>query len=173
MKRRKKEIEIKLLFKNKKKIISLLLPEIKFEKKTKIKDRYYSQEHFDMRNIHELIRIREYSDRKAELTYKGRTKDSGHIWERKELTSRIESPEIIDEILLNLGFHKIREYFSKREYWHFNGIKITFSNFIKPKPLKFLEIEGNSKKKIKNVLKRLGDSVQEVGEEIFAIFDKK
>lgn len=172
-KKNKKELEIKLLFKNKKKIISKLGRGMKFKKKADIYDRYYNKKHSNMKNIHSLIRIREITHSGAELTYKGKTKDKNNIWHRVELTTQIFSPEIIDKILISLGFNKISEYKSKREYWKFNGLEIIFIKFISPTPLEFMEIEGNSEKKIRNTIKKLGNDVEEVGEEIFEIFDQK
>lgn len=173
-----KEIEIKLLFNNKEEVISKLSldklsPEMKFERKLNIHDRYYSQGSSDMRNIHSLIRIREIQNSQAELTYKGKMKDKKNIWHRVELTTQIASPEIMDRILINLGFNRISEYKSEKEYWKFNGLEIIFAKFTIPAYLKFMEIEGTSEKKIRNIVKKLGNNVQEVGEEIFEVFDRK
>ena len=126
-----------------------------------------------MRNIHSLIRIRKINNNEAELTYKGKVKNKNNIWHRAELTTKILSPEIMDKILINLGFKKISEYKSQKEYWEFNNLEIVFNKFTKPAYLEFMEIEGDSEKKIKNIIKKLGKNVQKVGEEIFEIFDKK
>jgi predicted adenylyl cyclase CyaB len=170
----KKEIEIKLLFRNKKSIITKLGKKMKLDKELTISDKYYSNSDnkADMSNKKKLIRIRNF-DNKVELTYKGNAFDNKNIWHRTELTTEIKSPEIMEKILDNLGFKKISEYKSKKEYWHFDNIEIVFAKFSQPAPLEFMEIEGTSEKKIKNVVKQLGNNVKEVGEEIFKIFDDK
>jgi len=168
-----KEIEIKLLFQNKKEIISKLGSKMKFERRVKVYDKYFSRKYFNMKNIHNLIRIREIKKEKAELTFKSKVKNRNNIWHRIELTTKVESPIVMEKILNNLGLNKIAEYKSKKEYWKFDELKIIFNKFIFPSHLEFMEIEGDSEKKIKNIIKKLGDNVKEVGEEIFKIFDKK
>lgn len=169
----KKEIEIKLLYRSKTKIISKLGPRMILEKGESIHDVYYGQKGCDMRNINILTRIRKIKNGNAELTCKGKTKDKKNIWHRIELTTKISSPEIMKEILISLGFNKISEYKSRREYWKFNGLEIIFVNFTLPAPLKFMEIEGASEREIRNIVKRLGNNTREVGEEIFKIFDNQ
>jgi len=169
----KREVEVKLLFKDKKGIISKLGQEMKFKKRANIYDRYYGQKNLDMYNIHPLIRIRNINNKETELTYKGAVKDKNNIWHREELTIKIASPKIISKILMKLGFKEISEYRSKREYWKYNGLEIIFTKFTSPSCLEFVEIEGSSEKKIKNTIQKLGNNVKEVGEEIFEIFDKK
>jgi len=167
------EIEIKLQFRNKKKIISILGKKIKFRKKFRIYDKYYSQNYSDMSNVHNLIRIREIKNSNAELTYKGKTKNRSNIWYRVELTTQIASPKAMEKILNNIGFKKISEYRSEKEYWELDNLEIVFSKFTSPAYLEFAEIEGKSEKKIKDLIKKLGKHVKEVGEEIFEVFDKK
>jgi len=166
-----KEIEIKLVFKNKKAIISKLKPFIKFRRKLNIHDSYYGYG-FDMRNINNLVRIRTVNEKKSELTFKGKTKDRKNIWHRTEISTPIKSPEKMEKILLNLGLNKISEYKSEKEFWKYKKQNIVFAKFTMPAHLTFMEIEGNSDKEIKETVKLLGDNVKEVGEEIFKIFDK-
>lgn len=166
-----KEIEIKLLFNNKKEIISAL-PTINFCKKIKVRDRYYSQKYSDIRNTHQIIRIRQKFNIFSELTYKGKTKDYKNIWYRKEITTLIKDPRKMHKILILLGFRKIRDCLSEREYWLIDDVEIVFSKFTKPALLEFMEIESDSHEKIRQIVKRLGNRVKEVGEEIFDVFDK-
>lgn len=170
--RKNKEIEIKLLFKNKKSIINKLKPYAKFKDKINIHDRYYGYNNFDMSNTNNLVRIRTVNNEKSELTFKGKAKDKNNVWHRTELNSEIKSPEKIEEILLNLGLKKISEYKSKKEIWDYKKQEIVFAKFTVPARLNFMEIEGNSEKEIKNTVKFLGNNVKEAGEEIFKIFDK-
>ncbi len=167
-----KEIEIKLIFDDKEDIIKSI-PDIIFKKSLKIRDRYYGREYLDMKNNHQIIRIREKINLFSELTYKGKTKNYNNIWERTEINVPIEDAEKMNKILLLLGFKKIREFFSEREYWSMgDNIEIVFSKFKKPKFLEFMEIEAKSHKGINSLLKLLGNKTKEAGEEIFNIFDK-
>jgi len=167
-----KEIEIKLLFKNKKAIINKLNPEIKFQNKVNIHDIYFGFNKFDMSNTNKLVRIRKISKQKAELTFKGKAQDKKNIWHRTELNTDISSPEQMEKILLKLGLKKISEYKSVKEYWIYKEQKIVFAMFTAPAHLKFMEVEGESEKEIKKTVKRLSKNVKQVGEEIFKIFDK-
>jgi len=74
-----KEIEIKLLSKNKKVIINNLKPHIKFKNKINVHDRYYGYNNFDMSNVNNLVRIRTINKEKSESTFKGKAKDRKNI----------------------------------------------------------------------------------------------
>ena len=168
--KKNKEIEIKLLFKNKKKIVSML--GIEFQKKISLYDTYYGLKNSDMSNKHSLIRIREEKNGKAELTYKGKTRDKKNIWHRIELNTDIGSPEVMKKILNKLGFEQISEYKNEKEYYNYQGLEICFAKFTLPAKLSFMEIEDENEVKIRNLVTKLGNNVKEVGEEIFAVFDK-
>lgn len=168
-----KEIEIKLLFKSKKRVLEKLGKQTKFVKKVKTYDRYYSQEGDDMSNVNSLLRTREIFGEKTELTYKGKTRGRKNVWHREEITTEIESQDAMDKILKRIGFKKISEYKSEKEYWEYKGLEIVFANFSLPAPLKFMEIEGSSEKKIKEVVRKLEKEVSGAGEEIFEVFDRK
>lgn len=167
-----KEIEIKLLFKDKETVVNKLKPSIKFKNKINIHDRYYGYDDFDMRNVNNLVRIRTVNREKSELTFKGEAKNKKNIWHRTELNTQIESPEKMEKILLNLGLNKVSEYKSEKELWDYKKQEILFVKFTVPAHLNFMEIEGNSEKEIKKTVELLGNTVKEVGEEIFEIFDK-
>ena len=167
-----KEIEIKLLFKNKKSIIAALQPQIKSKGYFFVRDTYFGHKNTTMENTHELFRIRETNKKNTELTLKGKAADKKNIWHRTELTIKIDSSETAREILAYLGFQKIREYESRKEHWDYDGAEITFAKFFKPARLEFMEIEGKSNKQIRALVKKLENKVQEAGEEIFKVFDK-
>ena len=168
--KKNKEIEIKLLFKNKKKIVSML--GVESQKKISLYDTYYGLKNSDMSNKHSLIRIREEKNGKAELTYKGKTRDKKNIWHRIELNTDIGSPEVMKKILNKLGFEQISEYKNEKEYYNYQGLEICFAKFTLPAKLSFMEIEDENEVKIRNLVTKLGNNVKEVGEEIFAVFDK-
>lgn len=166
-----KEIEIKLIFKNKDKIIKILKPDIRFIEKIKLHDSYYGLKN-DMSNKNVLFRIRRKGNNHNELTYKGRALDKKNIWHRIELTTHIESPIVIEKILEQINFKKISEYKSEKEVYGCNGLEICFTKFTLPAKLEFMEIEGKSEKKIRNLVNKIGTNAQEVGEEIFKTFDR-
>ncbi|MHA1657499.1 MAG: CYTH domain-containing protein [Promethearchaeota archaeon] len=168
-----KEIEIKLQFKNKRKIISILGKKIKFQKRLRIHDEYYNRSWSDMRNTHDLVRIRSVKNGNAELTYKGKAKDKNNIWHRIELTTSIMSPGMMKKILDNIGLKKISECQSEREYWQIGNLEIVFVKFNLPVSLEIMEIEGTSEKEIRDMVKKLSKYVKKVGEEIFSVFDKE
>jgi adenylate cyclase class IV len=165
-----KEIEIKLLFSDKKKIVSKLEPRIRFLKSVKVLDKYYSFSNF-IKNKSDFFRIR-IIDKKAELTYKGRSKNKNGIIKKTELTSEISSSEAIEVILKKAGLEKRSEHRSEKEYWALDDIEIVFVKFIKPAKLIFMEIEGPSKNKIENVLKKIEDCVSIMEESDFNVFDR-
>lgn len=78
----------------------------------------------------------------------------------------------MERILLQLGFFKTRENISFRETYNLNKLEIAFIDFKKPKKLSIIELEG-SENKIKQLLKKLRNSVKQIREEAFKKFDKK
>jgi predicted adenylyl cyclase CyaB len=166
-----KEIEIKLLFRNKNKIIDKLKPKIKFLKEVEVLDKYFVPHGSQIKNKNNFLRIRKINN-VSELTYKGRSENKKRIKTKTELTSIVSSPEIIETILKKLGLKKISEHSSKKEYWFFDDIEIVFVKFIKPAKLTFMEIEASSEKKIENILKKIDGCVSKMKEKDFNIFDK-
>jgi len=83
-----KEIELKLLFKNKGLIIKKLMPDIKFVEKVKVLDNYYGKKEFSIRDKNDLVRIRIINN-DTELTYKSRKRNKGRIIKKSELTIKI------------------------------------------------------------------------------------
>ena len=109
----KKEIEVKLKFDDKNKVISKL-KEINavFRDKQELFDSYFSLKNDDMKNAHDLVRIR-VKNGKGELTFKGKSENKSHIWERIELNTSVGDPKTMLEILNHLGFNKILEKYSE------------------------------------------------------------
>ena len=164
------EIEIKLKYKNKLKIISLLKNlGAKFKERYELHDVYFSF-HNTMSNDYELIRIREIGKIK-ELTFKGKCEDNAHIWKRIEITTKIDDAEKMSSILLNLGLKKIKENISFREIYFLGSLEIAFINFVKPEKISLIELEGREKQ-INFLLAKLKNLVEKAGEEIFKSFDK-
>ena len=78
----------------------------------------------------------------------------------------------MENILNLLGFEKLSNYRQVREFYDYLGLELSFARFTFPAKLNFLEIEGKSERQIRQVVKVLDGYVQEVGEEIFKVFDK-
>jgi len=167
-----KEIEVKLKFKDRQSIINSLGDQVSFDKKVTIKDKYYSQKYKDMSNAHDLVRVRQ-TDEIAELTFKGSATDKNQVWQRTELNVEISSAEKMGQILTSLGFRAISENESEREIYKYSDLEIIFIKFTKPASLEFMEIEGTSQESIDQLINKLGDQVERIGEEAFKKFDEK
>jgi len=165
-----KEIEIKLSYKNKREILDKLGPTAKFAGIKNFHDIYYRFKDNEMKNTNDALRLR-ITEEASELTYKSKTEDRDNVWHRTELTTTVSSPEILDQILSGVGIQRLYEYQSQKEYWMLDGCEIVFAHFTLPAELDFMEIEGSSEKEIRTVVERLGDSVVEVGENFFKVFD--
>ena len=163
------EIELKLKYRNRKKVIAKLKEMgAKFKENYELHDTYLSF-HKKMSNEHELVRIREKGQKK-ELTFKGKCEDKNHVWKRTEITAKIVDSDKISEILLNLGLNKIKENQSIREIFMLGDLEITFIDFIKPSKISLIELEG-TEEEIEQAVTKLGDLVERAGEEAFKIFD--
>lgn len=162
------ETELKLVYKNKKSVVSII-KEIGAKKKSsfKLHDIYFGKE--DMSNKNQLLRLRS-RDKNYELTFKGKCKSKGHIWKRTEITVPLQEIKKIQQILNALNFRKISENKSRREIWDLNGLEIVFIDFFFPKKIKIIEIEGK-KSKIQSTFEKLKDVATPVGEDIFEDFD--
>ena len=164
------EIEIKLKYKDREAVTNLLKQlGAKLREKYELHDTYFGFQK-DMSHKHTLIRIRE-KNKACELTLKGKCETKEHIWKRVELTTSIGNPEDMSEMLTHLGVSKIKENASLREIYDLDDLEIAFIDFTKPAKLSLLELEG-SEEKINEVLNKLGNSVEKVGEEVFSEFDK-
>ena len=167
-----KEIEVKLTYKNKEKVIEKL-KEIGacFREKYDLEDHYYSLTRKNMSNTNELLRVRKKGSKK-ELTFKGKCETEGNIWERVELNTDIGDIETMLKIFEHLKLNKLSNNKSTREYWDIEDVEIAFIDIIHPLSIKFIEIEGPTKEKVERVLKLLGNTVKEAGEEIFKKLDE-
>lgn len=164
-----KEIEVKLRYNNRNKIIKLIQKlGARFKGRHELHDTYFSFRN-DMSNKHEIVRIREKGNL-CELTFKGKCKSKSNVWERIELSCKIGNPKNMCEILTNLGLFKIKENISQREIYLLGGVELAFIDFSKPSKLSLIELEGREDK-IKKIIKMLGNSVKTVGEEAFSEFD--
>jgi len=168
------EIEVKLTYKNKAKIINWLLENgFHLVQQKEIQDTYFSLGHNSMSNQNGLYRIRHIVGQKTELTLKDNCQDSNGVWSRRELNVTINNPENMKNILSSLSCVLVKENFSKRDIWKNGEVSFEFISFSKPKVLELIEVEGPSQAAVQKIVDKLGDKVQVAGEEIFSIFDKK
>jgi len=166
------EIEVKLKFDDKDKILSKLKElGATFREKYELSDTYFSLEHTDMKNAHDLVRVRKKGE-KSELTFKGKCETESNVWKRIELTTSLGDSETMLQILGYLKFNKILENKSLREYWMIGDTEIAFISLLHPVKLEFIEIEAPSEEKVNKVLKELNGLVEIVGEEYFKKIDE-
>ena len=166
------EIEVKLKFENKEKIVEKLKElGAKLREQYDLEDTYFSQEHDDMKNAHDLVRIRKKGE-KAELTFKGKCETESHVWKRVELNTPIGDSETMIQTLGYLKFNKILKNKSAREYWDLEDIEVAFISLAHPIELDWIEIEGPSEEKVQKVLDELKDLAEVVGEDYFNVIDE-
>lgn len=166
------EIEIKLTYKNRKKIISYLKQlSFKLEKTITIHDIYFNTVG-SMSNTNALYRLRTINGDKKELTFKDGCVDSNGVWTRNEHNVVIDNVDKMAIILKSLGCILIKENLSTREVWKKDNLEFEFIDYQKPAKLNFIEIEGPSIKLINDLLGHFNNDLQRVGEEIFSVFDK-
>jgi predicted adenylyl cyclase CyaB len=167
-----KEIEVKLKYKNKDEIIKIMHQ----QGASKISDIHITDEYFGapgstMSNTNSLTRVR-IKNSESVLTFKEDCKNKENIWERVELSVKIDNPENMKIILNRIGLEKISENESSREIWQFNGCELTFINYTKPNKISMIEIEGPSHDAVNCAISKLGSLVEKIGEEAFAKFEK-
>ena len=167
-----KEIEVKLTYKDKNKVIEKI-KEIGavFREKYILEDYYFSLTGTDMSNTNDLLRVRKKGN-KQELTFKGRVENEGSIWERIELNTDISDAETVLKMFDHLKLNKLSVNKSYREFWDIGDVELVFSDITYPAEISFIEIEGPTKEKVEEVLKKMGDVVKEAGEEIFKKLDE-
>ncbi len=165
------EIEVKLKFQDKEKVISRL-KEIgaKFKEKYELEDSYFNLTHKDMKNTHDLLRVRKKGN-KSELTFKGKVENNSDTWKRIEINTEIKDPEARIKILDYLKFTKIMENKTTREYWELNDTEIAIISIKKPAEIDFIEIEGKNEEIINGVLDKLKPLVEVIGEDYFKKID--
>lgn len=107
------EVEVKIKISNKENLIYSLL-EMGFVKTGYVieKDTYYNSEFHDFKASDQALRVREVhnkmtSEKSACITFKGKKLDFVSM-SRKELETPVENPEIMKEILVNMGLHPVQ-----------------------------------------------------------------
>jgi len=168
------EIEVKLQYKNKKKLVKILQNNgFKPTALKKIVDLYFGQGHSSMENSRKLYRLRNINDKLFELTLKDNSINNKNILIRRELNVPLSSIKDTQIILTSLGCRLIKKHTVHKEIWSRGKTHFEFIRVVSPLKLSYAEIEADSEKQINYWLKKLADFVRPVGEDIFAKFDKK
>jgi adenylate cyclase class 2 len=113
------------------------------------------------------LRIRETKDllnnkESTTLTLKKNIKNT-HMRENIELNSKIESKEVVLEILKDLGFDKIEVGHKKRTSYEFKGARIDIDIWDeKTYPYPYMEIEVENKETLDLVVEMLGIKADQI-----------
>ncbi|MFH0937599.1 MAG: CYTH domain-containing protein [Candidatus Daviesbacteria bacterium] len=168
------EIEVKLTYSNRAKIITWLKQnKFKLAKKKEIRDSYYSLGQNSMSGINSFYRVRDVVGAFTELTLKDNFQENNGIMARREINVTIDDPNKIAIILTSLGCSLFKEHFCKREIWENRQVQFEFIDYYKPAKLSLIEIEGPDNEVIQTLIDDLGDKVKVADDEIFSAFDKK
>jgi predicted adenylyl cyclase CyaB len=168
------EIEVKITYENKEKIVTWLKDnDFIFSKIKEIRDSYFGKDEDTMSTIKSLYRLRNVVGGFQELTLKDGLEDMNGVWTRREINVGITDPEAMRIILESLGCKLIKENFSKREIWIRDNIEFAFIDFTKPAELHIAEIEGLDNASVQKCIDDLGKLVSVAGDNVFAVFDKK
>lgn len=168
------EIEVKLTYNNRAKILSWLKKnKFKLVKKKEIRDSYYGLGQNSMSGISSFYRIRDVVGVFTELTLKDSFQEKDGIMTRREINVTIDDPEKMAIILTSLGGNLFKEHVSKREIWKNGKVQFELIDYYKPTDLSLIEIEGPNDEIIRELINNLGDEVRVAGDEIFSAFDKK
>lgn len=168
------EIEVKLIYNNRAKILAWLKKnKFKLAKKKEIRDSYYGLGQNSMSGISSFYRIRDVVGVFVELTLKDSFQEKDGIMTRREINVTIDDPEKMAIILTSLGGNLFKEHASKREIWENGKVQFELIDYYKPTDLSLIEIEGPNNEVIQDLINNLGDEVKVAGDEIFSAFDKK
>lgn len=168
------EIEVKLKYANKDKVVSWLKNDgFTLTKNKEIRDSYFGLPEGTMSNKGSLYRIRNVVGVLQEITLKDSLEDKNGVWTRREINVLINDTEAMATILSSLNCKLIKENFSKREIWNKGEIEFAFIDFSKPAVLHIAEIEGPDNETVQKCIDGLANAVEVAGEDVFSVFDKK
>lgn len=168
------EIEVKLKYKNRAKIITWLKQNnFKLARKKEIRDLYFGLGCDSMSGINSFYRIREVVGVLTEFTLKDSFQENNGIKTRREINVKIDDSKKMANILTSFGCILIKEHCSEREIWENGQVQFEFIDYCKPTKLSLIEIEGPNNKTIQTLIDSLGDNVRVASEELFSAFDRK
>ena len=102
------------------------------------------------------LRLREEfagGSKRTVLAYKG-ARERGRFKKRLEVQTEISDAQSVRKMLAAIGYSEILVYEKKRQLWVYGGCEICLDEL--PFLGKFVEIEGNSERRIARVQKELG-----------------
>lgn len=110
---------------------------------------------FNLPNGHEInggwLRVRDEGNK---ITMTLKIVDGKKIENQKEITLRVDSFAEAEEFLISIGCRKKSYQETKREVWILNGVEIDIDEWPYLEP--FVEVEGESKEKVKEISERIG-----------------
>ncbi len=167
------EVEVKLQIKDKDELISALEKDgFTKGKLLRESDSYFNSDFHDFKKCGDAFRIRrtenlETGEKHDMITYKGPRLTSG-IKARKELETGVENSDVMEEVMLSLGYYKVDPVVKTRQYFH-NGNMTACVDSVEMLG-NFLELEivvdesvgyDEAEKKIGEKLKVLGHDLSE------------
>ena len=169
-----KEIEVKLVYTDRDKIINWLKRNgFRLASQKEIKDSYFNpNSSTSMSNINSFYRIRDVVGVYTELTLKDKFQEKNGIKTRREINIKIDNAESMSTILSSLGCILFKEHFSKRDVWEKDEVKFEFIDYYKPAALSLIEVEGPDTDIIENIINALGNMTKVADENLFSSFDK-
>ena len=120
------------------------------------RDSYLDDAKAGLTSTDRCLRLREEftgKDKKAVLAYKG-AREKGKFKKRLEVQTEISDAQSVRKMLAAIGYAEVLVYEKKRQLWVYGGCEICLDEL--PFLGKFVEIEGNSEKRIAGVQKELG-----------------
>lgn len=96
------------------------------------------------------LRIRSYSDGKAEVTWKGRSEKLGVSRKHKEINFLVPDPEIIADLFEAIGLERYAHQEKFRKSWMLEDWRFDLDQY--PGMPAYLEIEGASEEHIQQAL---------------------
>lgn len=167
------EVEVKLPISDKERVeqglksIGFILGKL-----LKESDIYYNSAVYDLKKKDMALRIRSCEDMisgktKTVITYKGPKLDDISMT-RKELETKVEDAEVLQEILSGIGFQPVCPVIKLRQYYHMNNMTACVDQVEKLGDFLELEliVEVEEERKsaliqIENILKTLGHDLSE------------
>jgi len=120
------------------------------------RDYYFDDEKASLTRMDCCLRLREEfsgQSRKTVLAYKG-AREKGRFKKRLEVQTEISDVQSIRKMFAAIGYKEALVYEKKRQMWVFGGCEICLDEL--PLLGEFVEIEGDSERRIAKVQKTLG-----------------
>lgn len=119
-----------------------------------VKVKYFDKENEEIRNKGDLLRVRQFEDKRTEVCYKtNKHEEDGYkVCDEYNLTG--ESFEEAVKLFENLGYKVTCSYEKKRTIFNYKSLEIVIDEYPQIPP--FIEIEGTDTEAIEKLIKELG-----------------